>query len=74
MDLSMLVVDDSLELDRILESTNLEEYELIDLPMEQPDDSLLKHTSVRMAHTLDTGSTLRLEPCEPSSTVTVFES
>ena len=39
MDLSMSITDDDHELDRILESTNLDEYEIIDLPMEQQDDS-----------------------------------
>ena len=39
MDLSMLPTDDDYELDGILESMNLDEYELIDLPMDQPDDS-----------------------------------
>ena len=31
MDLSMSIVDDNHELDRILESTNLDKYELMDL-------------------------------------------
>ena len=35
MDHSMSVIDDDNELDRILENTNLHEYELIDLPLEQ---------------------------------------
>ena len=38
MDLSMSVIDNDHELDRISESMNLDEYELIDLPTEQPDD------------------------------------
>lgn len=35
MDLSMSLIDDDHELGRILEKTNLDEYELIDLPLEQ---------------------------------------
>ena len=38
MDLSVSIIDDDYEIDRIfkriLESTNLDEYELIDLPVE----------------------------------------
>ena len=39
MDLSMSINDDNHELDRILQN-----YELIDLPMEQPDDLSHQHT------------------------------
>ena len=35
----MLIIDDYLELVRILENTNLHEYELTDIHMEQPDES-----------------------------------
>ena len=35
----MSIIDDDHKLDRIIESTNLDEYEFIDLPMEQPGDS-----------------------------------
>ena len=65
----MSIIDDNHELDRILERMNLEEYELLNLPMEQPNDLLHKLTGVRMAPTLDTGSTSVLAPCEWSSMV-----
>ena len=52
-----MITDDDHKLDRILRSTNLDEYELIDLPMEQNADSLQKHTGVGMAPTLDTSRT-----------------
>ena len=35
MDLSMLIIDNGHELNRILDSTDLDEHKLIDLPMEQ---------------------------------------
>ena len=41
----MLIIDDKQELDRILESVNLDEYVLIDLPLKQPGD--LSHGHVR---------------------------
>ena len=66
-DLSMLIIDNNHELDRILESMNLDEYELIDLPMEQPDDSSHEHTRVGMGPALDTGSTSKLATCGGSS-------
>ena len=71
MNLNMSIIDDNRELDGILESRNLNEYELINLPMEQPDDLLHKHTciDIRMAPTLDTGSVLGLAHCEGSSMV-----
>ena len=65
----MSIIDDDHELDRILESMSLDEYELIDLPMEQPDDSSHEHIGVGIAPTLDAGRTLGLAPCEGSSTV-----
>ena len=36
---------------------HFDEYELIDLPMEQRDDSSQEYTGVRMVPTLDTRST-----------------
>ena len=36
----MSIIDDEHKVDRVLESTNLNEYELINLPIEQPGDSL----------------------------------
>ena len=47
---------------------NLGEWELIDLPMEQHDDSLQEHTGIRMAPTLDARRTSGLAPFEESST------
>ena len=55
----MSIIDDKHKLDRILESMNLDEYELMDLLMEQPGDSSHEHTGVGMALTLDTGSIRR---------------
>ena len=42
MDLSMLIIDNDHDLDRILESVNLDEYELISLAKEQ----LTRHMSI----------------------------
>ena len=39
MDLSMSIIDDDNQLGRILERKNMIKYKLINLPMEQPDDS-----------------------------------
>ena len=52
IDLSMLMTDDDHELDRILESTNLDKYELINLPMEQLEGLSHEHTGVKMARNL----------------------
>ena len=49
MDLSVSITGHKHKLDRILESTNLDKYELIDLPMEQPGDSSHEHVGVRKA-------------------------
>ena len=68
MDLSVLIIDEENELDRILESTNLDQYELMDLPMKQPGDWSHNSTGVGMASTLDTLSTSGLVPREGSST------
>ena len=68
MDLSRLIIEDDHEFDRILESTNLDKYRLIDLPLEQPGDWSHKPMGVRMAPTLDTGNMSGLSPCEGTST------
>ena len=66
------MIDDDHELDRILESTNLDKRELIDLPMEQPKDLSHKHMGVGMALNLDTvlryfnGTDLGVDPCQGS--------
>ena len=52
--LSKLIVDNDHALDRILESRNLDKYELIDLWMEQPGDSSYERTGCGMAPTSDT--------------------
>ena len=52
-----------------LQSTNLDKYEPIDLPMEQPNDMLHEPMGVGVAPTLDTESTYQLAPREGSSTV-----
>ena len=64
--LNLSVLNDYHELDRILESTNLDEYEFIDLPMEQHDDLLQEHLGVGIAPTLDTESALGMSPREGS--------
>ena len=58
----MPIIDDDLELVRILDNTNFDEYEHTDMPMEQPDESLHKLTGVEMAPTSDTLRTLELAP------------
>ena len=64
----MLIMDDDRKLDRILDSTNLDEYELIDFPIEQqPGDSSHECTGVGMAFSSDTGSTSGLAPREGRS-------
>ena len=40
----MSIIDNNHEIDRILESMNLDDYELINLPMEQHDDKSQEHT------------------------------
>ena len=42
----MLIIDDDHELDRNLESTILDKYELMDLPTEQHDNSLHEFVGV----------------------------
>ena len=69
MDRSMSIIDDGHELERILESMNLDEYELINSPMEQQQPGDLSHEhAVGMASTSDTESMLGLAPNEGSST------
>ena len=57
----MSITDDDHELDRIVESKNLDDYELVDLPMEQPDDTSHENTVVRITPTLDMGRTVTSE-------------
>ena len=64
---------DGHELDRILESTNLDEYEFIDLPVEQHDDSSQVHTGVGMAPTLDTSICRGLQSVEGVQWNSVWE-
>ena len=49
----MPIIDDDLELVKTLKNTNLDEYELTDMPMEQPDELLHESMGVRMAPTSD---------------------
>ena len=67
----MPIINDDLELDRILDNTNVDEYmhELTDMPMEQPDESPQELTGVGTAPTSDTQSTSGLAPCNESSGV-----
>ena len=44
MDLRVSIIDDEHKLNKILESTNLDDYELIGLPMKQSGDLSHKHT------------------------------
>ena len=59
----------NLELVRILDNTNLDEYALTDMPMEQPDESLHELTGIRMAPTSDTLPMSELAPRNGSSSV-----
>ena len=67
----MPIIDDDLELDRILDNTNVDEYmhELTDMPMEQPDESPQELTGVGTAPISDTQSTSGLAPSNGSSSV-----
>ena len=67
--LSTLIIDNDHELDRTSESAELDEYRLIDLPMEQPDGSLHHLRDIGIAPTLNMGSMSGLAPREGSSTV-----
>ena len=58
----MSIIDHDHEFDKILESTNLDEYEPIDLPMKQPGDLSHEQTGIKMVPTLDTESTSGLHP------------
>ena len=68
--LRMSIIDDHQELDRILASTNLNEYELINSSVEQQQSSGSphEHTGIGMAPTSYTGSMSGLETHEGSST------
>ena len=69
MNLSMLIIDNDHKLDRILESANLNKYELIDLPKEQPGDSSNKYTGVRIIEAKGSVTKLHLgiDPCQGPS-------
>ena len=60
IDAERSIINNDHKLDRILESTSLDKYELIDLPMEQHDDSSQKYMGVITAPTLDTRRTTGL--------------
>ena len=62
----MLIIDDDSEFDRILETINFDNYELIDIPMES-DESLHELTGVGMAPTADTPGMSGLAPRKGSS-------
>ena len=70
----MLFINDDLELVRILENTNLDEYELTDMPIDEPDESSHKLTGIGMAPTLDMLNTSGLTPRNGSSRCTAFRS
>ena len=56
----MPIIDDDLELIRILDNTNFDEYELTDMAMEQPDESPDELMSIGIAPTSGTLCTLEL--------------
>ena len=58
----MTIIDDDQELDRILKNTNLDEYEIIDVPIEQHSDSTQVNLGVGMAPISDANSTSGLAP------------
>ena len=58
----MLLISDDVQLDRILKNTKLDECELTDIPMEQPDEFLHELMGIKMAPTSDKPSTLGLAP------------
>ena len=62
MDNSMARIDDDDELDRILETTNLDEFKLIESPLEQLDDESQENLGVGPAPTIHVASTLGLPP------------
>ena len=65
----MPIIDNDLELVRILVNVNLDEYELTDMPMEQPVESPLELTGIRMAPILNALCTSWLAPRNGSSSV-----
>ena len=64
----MSIINNEHKLHWILKSTNLDKYELMDLPIEQPGDSSQEHSGVGKAPTLDMESTSEQAPREGSST------
>ena len=70
----MPLIDDDLELVRILDNTNFDEYELTDMPMEQRDELSHELTVVRMAPTSDMLCTLELARPEQDFKCTAFRS
>ena len=68
----MLFINDDLELVRILENMNLDEYELTDMPMEEPDESSHELTGIGMAPTFNMLNTLGLTLRNGSSRCTAF--
>ena len=65
----MPIIDYGLDFVRILVNTNLDKYELTDMPTEQPDESPHELMGVRMAPTSDTQGMSRLAPHNGSSSV-----
>ena len=60
----MSLIKDNMELDRLLESANFDEFKLVDSPCEQHDGSSQELLGVGPAPTMDTSGTLGLAPCE----------
>ena len=56
------IINDDLELVRVLDNTNFAEYELTGMPMEQPDESPHELTGVGKAPASDAQRTLELAP------------
>ena len=65
----MPIIDDNLELVRILDNMNFDEYEHTDMPMEQPDELPHELTGVGMAPISDTLRMSQLAPRNGSSSV-----
>ena len=68
MDISISMIDDEDDLDRILQNTNLDEFEQTDRLQNQLDSLSKEEPSVRLAPTMDTNSTPGLAPRKGSNT------
>ena len=67
MDVSISMIVDSKELDKMLENTNLDEFKLNDSLREYLDGSLQENTGIGSVPNMDTDSTLGLAPTKGSN-------